>query len=78
MLPLSALRPGAISGRPVVVEAFVSKLTQDKNSARTSASEITDAQPELHTAYPLSDRAGHEFLYAVSHSCACAWTDCMT
>ncbi len=28
--------------------------------------------------YSITDRAGHEFLYALPHSCACAWTDCMT
>ncbi len=75
MLPFSALRPGAIPGRPVVVEPFSARI---RTLERTGASETTDTRPELQTASPLSDRAGHEFLYALSHSCACAWTDCMT
>ena len=71
MLPFSALRPRAIPGCPVVVEPFSASLRGISTPERPGTSEIIDTQTELQTASTLTDRAGHEFLYALSHSCAC-------
>ncbi len=67
----SALRPGAVPGRPVAVEPFSASLRRISTSKRLGISATTYTHAELQTACPLTDIAGHEFLYALSHSCAC-------
>ena len=75
MLPFSALRAGAIPRRPVLVEPFSASLRRISTPERPGKSEIIDTQTELQTASTVPVRANHEFLYALSYSCA---RDCMT
>ncbi len=78
MLQSSTVRPGAIPGRPDVVEPFSASLRRISISDWPGTSKTTDTQSELQTASSLADKAGYEFLYAFSHLCTCAWMDCMT
>ena len=63
MLPCSAVRHGAISGPPVIVEPLSASVRRIRTHKRTGTSEITYTPAELQTPSSLADRSGHEFLY---------------